>query len=115
MVVVFSLKQVQEASPSQVEKAAGLGGNVISSITKKEKRTTEQGQLLNEAFNRGLASFTPDLLYEHIVKSYASAKKLLGPKLLRYLSGYSDTFLEKNIRIPEFRKELKHKIESNIE
>ena len=115
MVVVFSLEKVQEAQPSQIEKSSGLGGNVISSIAKKEKRTTEQGNLLNEALNQGLASFTPDLLYEHIVKSYSSAKKLLGPRLLRFLSGFSSSLLEKNVRIPEFRKELKKRIESKVD
>lgn len=115
VVMVFSLSFDSSAMQSEVEKATGLGGDVLSSLKKKEKKSVEQGLFLNEAFNQGLASFNPDLLYEHIVKSYSSAKNLLGPKLLRFLSGYSGSFLEKNIKIPEFRKELKNKIESNID
>ena len=113
--VAFSLKSAGDAYRSQVEKASGLGGAVISSVIKKEKRTFEQGSLLNEALDHGLASFTPDLLFEHIVKSYSSAKQLFGPKLLRFLSGFSGSFIERNVRIPEFRKELKKRLEDGVD
>jgi len=113
--VIFSLKRIQAAEPSSTEKSTSLGSQTLSSIAKKEKTTTEQGQLLNEAFNQGIANFTPDLLYEHIVKNYASAKQLFGPKILRLLTGYSDSFLEKNVKIPEFRKDLKQAIENKID
>ncbi len=113
--MIFSLKRIQAAEPSSTEKSTSLGSQTLSSIAKKEKTTTEQGQLLNEAFNQGIANFTPDLLYEHIVKNYASAKQLFGPKILRLLTGYSDSFLEKNVKIPEFRKDLKQAIENKID
>ncbi len=112
--VVFSLSSVQSTEKSSIENSTG-SGNILSSLAKKEKTTVEHGQLLNEAFNQGISSFTPDLLYEHIVKNHSAAKQLFGPKLLRLLTGHSDSYLEKNIKIPEFRKSLKQEIESKIE
>lgn len=113
--MIFSLKAINDSSSSKIDDASGLGGNVLSSVAKKDKKTTEQGLLLNEALNQGVLSFTPDLLYEHIVKSYGSAKKIFGPRLLRFLSGCSESLLEKNVRIPEFRKELKKSIENSVD
>jgi Mg-chelatase subunit ChlD len=113
-VVVFSLEKTSSGISSEGKNAAGSGGAVISSVSKKEKKSREQGLLINEALNQGIASFTPDLLYEHLVKSFSSAKNLFGPKLLRYLSGFSGSFLERNIKIPEFRKELKKNIDEKF-
>ncbi len=114
MVVIFSLSEIQRPLSSDIDKLKGDDGGFIAQKTKQDKKTSEQGALVNDALNQGVSNFTPDLLYEHLVKSYASAKQLLGPKLLRYLSGYSMSSLEKNLRIPEFKKELRKNIDENV-
>lgn len=39
----------------------------------------------------------------------------MGPVLIRELTGYDDSFVEKNINVPEFKRELKDRIKNNLE
>ena len=43
------------------------------------------------------------------------AKKIYGETLIRLVSGYNPSYIERNIKIPEFKKELKKKLDENIE
>lgn len=72
------------------------------------------GKLLEEAINRGLNNFVPDLLFNQITQNYRQAKQLYGERLLREISGYDSDYLEKNSAVPEFKKELKSKIGQKI-
>ena len=62
-----------------------------------------------------MSSFIPDLLAKNITKNYRNAKKIYGDKIIQYLTGYSSEYLERNIKIPEFQKEVKTKIDENLE
>ncbi|MBW2976744.1 VWA domain-containing protein [Candidatus Woesearchaeota archaeon] len=87
----------------------------MHSILKNDKETIEQGKLIRDSINQGLNSFTPDLIYEQLVRDYALAKHIYGPSLLKLATGYDPDYIKKNINIPEFQKELKFRIEKNIE
>ena len=69
---------------------------------------------MNESYNQGVSSFTPDLMFQNLTDNYANAEKIYGKKLIRLLAGYDPSYIKKNVRIPEFCKELKLAIESNI-
>lgn len=58
-----------------------------------------------------MTGFTPDLLFANIVENYHIAKQLYGESLIRLVTGYSTKQLERNIRFPEFQRELKQKLE----
>ena len=83
-------------------------------VLENDKETIEKGKLISDSINQGFQSFTPDLLYQQLVKNYSMARHIYGPSLLKLASGYNPDYIKKNINIPEFRKELKFRIEKNI-
>ncbi len=88
---------------------------LMRSVLENDKETIDKGKLIADSINQGLQSFTPDLMYEQLVKNYTLAKHIYGPSLLKLASGYNPDYIKKNINIPEFRKELKFKIQQSIE
>ena len=88
---------------------------LMHSVLENDKETIEQGKLIADAINQGLQSFTPDLIYEQLVKNYSIARHIYGASLLKLLSGYDPDYVKQNINIPEFKKEVKFKIEKNVE
>ena len=107
-----------------IEKAEQASGKLASSkeddklmksVLKNDKKKVEEGKLVQEAFNRNIASFTPDLMFENIVNNFQIAKKIYGPSIIRMLSGYDPKYIDRNAHIPEFKQELKKQIQRNIE
>ena len=88
---------------------------LMRSVLENDKETIEKGKLIADSINQGLQSFTPDLMYQQLVKNYTLARHIYGPSLLKLVCGYNPDYIKKNINIPEFRKELKFKIQKNIE
>lgn len=88
---------------------------LMNSVLQNDKKVIEEGKLIKEAINQGVSAFTPELLFEQLVKNYSITKRLLGPKLLKRLTNYDSRYIERNIRIPEFHKELKKRLKENIE
>ncbi|MBN2881125.1 VWA domain-containing protein [Candidatus Woesearchaeota archaeon] len=74
----------------------------------------EEGNMINEALSKGLSSFKANLLYENLVNNFRSAKELYGETIIRQLTGYGADELERNLKIPEFQKEVKEKIKRSI-
>ncbi|RLE39204.1 hypothetical protein DRJ17_01625 [Candidatus Woesearchaeota archaeon] len=87
----------------------------MHSILEAKEEKIEEGKIINEAVNQGLSSFMPDLMFENLVSNYKMAKQLYGEILLRMLAGYDASYLEKNINVPEFQRELKNKLKDNFE
>ncbi|MFW6383633.1 MAG: vWA domain-containing protein [Nanoarchaeota archaeon] len=92
-----------------------MDDKLMHSVMENDQQTIEQGKLLNEAMNNNISAFTPDLMMEQMVKNFKLAKQIYGQKLIRALSGFDDGYVEKNVRIPEFQRDLKKKISDNIE
>ncbi len=78
----------------------------MRSVLQNNKDRIEDGKLINEAINQGLMSFNPDMMFSQMVKNYQIAEQIYGERLLQLLSGYNASYLKKNIKIPEFQREL---------
>ncbi|MBW2969945.1 VWA domain-containing protein [Candidatus Woesearchaeota archaeon] len=118
MVVVFDI-EVKDISKG--EEAQGklhkqyVEDKLMNSVLESDKKTIEHAELIHEATNRSIGAFTPDMLYSQLVKNYSITKQLFGEKLIKLLTGYDPNYIEKNLKIPEFRKELQKAIYQNIE
>ncbi len=88
---------------------------LMHSVLEGDKKTIEDGKIIQDAINRGLGAFTPDLMFSNLVQNYRMAKQLYGERILKLATGYDPNYLERNLRIPEFRKELRAAIGRNIE
>jgi magnesium chelatase subunit D len=87
---------------------------LMHSVLENDKELIEEGKLITESVNQNLSSFVPDLIFRNLVNDYKLAKQLYGEMIIRKLTGYDPSFVEKNIKLPEFREELKKNIEDNI-
>jgi len=118
-VVVFSIQQeVNELS--SIDALEGklsmqlVEDKLMHSILQSDKKTVDHAELLQESANQNIGAFTPDMLYSRFVNKFSVVEQLMGPKLVRLLTGYSSDYIEKNINIPEFQRELKQQLEENI-
>lgn len=87
---------------------------LMHSVLENDQQTLEDGKVLSESLNTGMGSFTPDLLFEKMVKEYRSVKRMYGETILTALTGYDPNYLEKNISIPEFQRHIKKRINEKI-
>ncbi len=87
----------------------------MHTVLENDKDALDKGSMLKDAINYGVNMFTPDLIFENLVKDYSMAEKLYGPTLIRVISGYDPSYIERNINIPEFQRELKKQIKQGIE
>lgn len=87
---------------------------LMHSVLENDKETIDKGKLIADSINQGLQSFTPELIYLQLVKNYSMARNIYGPSLIKLATGYNPDYVRKNINIPEFRKELKFRIETSV-
>ena len=119
--VVAGSSHVEISELSKAEEISGklsfskVDDKLMHSVLENDKEKIDEGKLINEAMNQGISVFTSDSLYDQLVKDYKLAEQMLGEKLIKLVSGYDPNYLEKNVGIPEFRKELKQNIERNIQ
>jgi len=118
-VVVFDIDQEikdiskGESSEGKLHKQY-VEDKLMSSVLAADKTTIDHAELIQEATNQNIGAFTPSALFSQMVKNFSITKQLFGEKLLRLLTGYDPNYIEKNLKIPEFRKELQQAIEENI-
>jgi Mg-chelatase subunit ChlD len=109
------LEDVQEMSDANGAMSSDeIEDTVLKSVLQKDKKAKDEGTLIGEAINQGMTAFNPDIMFENIVNNYAMAKKVYGETLIRLLSGYNPDYVERNIKIPEFKRELKKKLDEKI-
>ena len=72
----------------------------------------DEGMLVDAAFNSTHGTFMPDMMFKDMVRNFKNAKKLYGETFIRQVSGYDPRFIEKNIRVPEFQRELEKAVEA---
>ena len=87
----------------------------LRSLAEKDEKTIEKGHLLESAASQGISSFNAERFFEALVKNYSLAMQIYGDSFYRHLTGYDNNEIEKNIRLPEFQRELKEKIAQKIE
>jgi len=119
VVVVFDVEQeVKDISKGEVAEGKlhkqYAEDKLMNSVLAGDKKTIDHAELIQEATNRSIGAFTPDMLYASMTKNFSIAKQLLGAKLIRLLTGYDPNYIEKNLKIPEFRKELQKALYDNI-
>ena len=112
--------QQQVSSLESIQELTGKVGSDFSdkklmhSVLEGDKQKIEDGKLISESINQGIGSFTPDLMFENLVKDYSIANKIYGEAIIRRIAGYDPRYVKKNLHIPEFRRELKAKIYTNM-
>ena len=87
---------------------------LMHSVMDNDKDVLDEGKLIENAINQGMGSFTPDLMFEKMVDDFSMAKNMYGETILRQLLGYDADYVDKNIKIPEFRRVLKANMARNI-
>lgn len=119
--MVFSDQQTEIEKEKEIDELPGNlsreteEDKLMHTVLPSNEKQIEEGKIVNDAINKGISSFTPDLMYEQLVTNFSQAKKLYGETIVRALSGYSEEYVEKNIRIPEFQRELKKRIAENAD
>lgn len=88
---------------------------LMHSILDDDKEKISDGKLISESINQGIGSLTPDMIMTNLVRDFKLAKKLYGDTIIRELTGYSPNYIEKNISIPEFRREMQKRINEKID
>jgi len=113
-------KSVDVKKFSEIEELTGKlkisdeAKKLMRSVMENDKETIDEGKLIKEAYNRGISSFTPSMMFEKLVKNFSLAKQLYGETMIRLLTGYDPSYIEKNISVPEFKKLLKKAIEEKV-
>lgn len=92
-----------------------LEDKFMHSVLENDKKIIDSGKLISDAINQGMSSFTPDMMFEQLVKNYTLAKQIYGESIIRLVSGYEPDYVKKNIGIPEFQRELKEKIQQKVQ
>ncbi len=104
----------------------------FSSVEKKDKKGVEEGQsgkggslkrdkqdvlenafLIADAVNNN-TFLDSNRLFNNLVNDLKYSNKITGAKLIEKITGYKEDYIKKNINLPEFREELKKKINSKI-
>jgi len=88
---------------------------LMRSVLENDRDTIEDGKLITDAVNAGLGSFVPDLLFASLTKNYKNAQQLMGDSIIRELTGYEPGFVEKNVAIPEFRRDLQKRLQAKVD
>ena len=106
------IEELEEAQ--ELKGTLGFGDELMKSVLEADKDMIDKGKLIKDALNRGIGCFTPDLMMAKFVENFRMAKKLYGETLIRKISGYDPRYIERNIKIPEFRQELQQKIDNEL-
>jgi Mg-chelatase subunit ChlD len=110
---VSALSPIEELSGKL--KLDNVDDKLMHSVLENDKDAVDEGLLIEEALNHGVGAFTPDMMFEKLVKNFTMTKTLMGEALIRAVSGYDPEYLEKNVGIPEFQRELRKKIENRVD
>ncbi|MFA6088301.1 MAG: VWA domain-containing protein [Candidatus Woesearchaeota archaeon] len=87
---------------------------LMNSVLNNEKEVLEEGGIIKDVLNQNLSSFSPNVLFEHLVKDYKNAKNIYGESLLRQITGESSEALEKNMKFPEYQRQINMKIKKKV-
>ena len=95
-----------ESNPSDEDK---LARSVI-----EDDSAGADGNLIEESINQGCGAFVPEIMFSNITKNYKQAEQIYGEKMISEVTGYDNSYVEKNAKVPEFQKELESKIGERI-
>lgn len=87
---------------------------LMRSVLENDASSIEKGKIIEAAFDQSIGAFSPDIMFEKMVRDFRTAKQLYGERLIQLLTGYDPNYVEKNIGVPEFQRELKTKIKDRV-
>jgi len=87
---------------------------LMNSVMQGDKDSVEDAKLMEESINNNLGGFVPDLMMQQLVQNYKTVRQLYGDTILRMLTTYNPDYIEKNIKIPEFQRELQKTITEKV-
>lgn len=109
--VIFPSIDVKELKKGHEQKGSmDIDEGLSHSIVEGNKQRVQQGMLLDSSLNQGLFAFNADMVFENLVKDYSSAERIYGESFLRLATGNDKNTLKKNIKFPEFQREIKQKL-----
>jgi len=103
------------SSADEILGKLGKGNELYNSVIEDEEEAVSNAKLLKDALNQGISAFTPSSILDQLVKNFSIAKNLFGETLLMEITGYDIKNLERDIKIPEFQREVNSNILKNIE
>ncbi len=103
-----------EQEESEQQEVSSKKNNNGSSLKEEKEDYFENAKLIMDVINNNLF-LNSNKLFENLVKNYKLARKIYGLGFIKRLTGYDDKFISKNIKYPEFQKELKKRIDEKIE
>ena len=113
--MVFSVfKEAHAIEELSGKLRSDIDQKLMHSVLENDQEVINDAKLLKYAINQSLQSFMPDAMMEQFVHSYNLAKNIYGESLLQFLSGYDAQYIEKNIKIPEFQRTLKKKVNEKL-
>lgn len=121
MVILGSrIKKTELKKTEEIEEISGrlnfsVEKKLMHSVLENDKAVIDEAKIIKNSINQSLFSFTPDVMFEKLVKNYRLAKQLFGEKLIRQMTGYDEKYVEKNIKIPEFQRDIKKKMEEKFD
>ncbi len=118
--VVTGDKETRVLEHSPIEEYKGklrinIEKGLMRSVLENDREVIEHGRLIADSVNQGINSFTPSLIFDQLVKNYSLAKSILGESIIRAMTGYEPGLVEKNIKLPEFQRELLSRIQEKFE
>jgi len=88
---------------------------IAHTLLEVDKEKLEKTKMLDSAVSNNITSFTPDMMFDHLTSNYRSAKQIMGERLIRELTGYDPGYIDRNVNVPEFKRELKERIKQNLD
>ena len=116
-------RKQEKNSIKEFDEAEELGGKLafqnvedklMHSVMENDQSVIDKAKIIKDSVNQSLFSFTPDLMFEKLVKNYKTAKQIYGEKLIRQMTGYDEKYVEQNVRIPEFQRQMKQNIQEQF-
>ncbi|MFT4261568.1 MAG: vWA domain-containing protein [Candidatus Woesearchaeota archaeon] len=113
-----------ETKVEQAEEAEELTGKLSKdhrddklnhTVLPVDEKKVDDARVLTDAINNNISSFTPDFSFEQMVKDYKTARSIYGDTMIRELTQYDPGYIDRNINVPEFQRELKNRLQQNIE
>jgi len=79
-----------------------------------DDQKSDDAKLIYEAANHNISLFVPNLMFLNLVNNFRSTRNLYGDTFIKLLTGFDPHYIEKNLKIPEFKKVLKKQVSEKI-
>lgn len=114
----------EEPSVGEKEDAQSADGSMkrdyredklMHTVLDSDKKNIDKSKAIQEASSQNINTFSPDLAFSKITDNYRFAKELYGDTLIRQITGYDPSYIDRNVNIPEFQRELRDQIKQNVD